>query len=150
MSCEDWPCCGHDTGCCPDFDPETGEQLALRGTELEMVKDALEHPPAKLNFIATAASAASALLVMFKAASDMVDDAKFSAGLLVFFAVGLSLAVTITVLYIVTITRKNPFHDRAMIYVDRLIAQQAESGAAPPITPVAAALPSKGAPAPTA
>lgn len=19
MSCEDWPCCGHEFGCCPDF-----------------------------------------------------------------------------------------------------------------------------------
>ena len=24
--CEDWPCCGHEAGDCPDVDPETGEQ----------------------------------------------------------------------------------------------------------------------------
>lgn len=27
--CEDFPCCGHEAGCCPDFDPETGEQLNM-------------------------------------------------------------------------------------------------------------------------
>lgn len=25
--CCDFPCCGHELGCCPDFDPETGKQL---------------------------------------------------------------------------------------------------------------------------
>lgn len=30
MACEDWPCCGHEQGCCPDFDPETGEQLNMK------------------------------------------------------------------------------------------------------------------------
>lgn len=28
--CEDWPCCGHEAGCCPSFDPETGEQLDMK------------------------------------------------------------------------------------------------------------------------
>jgi hypothetical protein len=32
MACEDWPCCGHEQGCCPDFDPETGEQLNKKCT----------------------------------------------------------------------------------------------------------------------
>lgn len=27
--CEDFPCCGHEAGCCPDFDPNTGEQLNM-------------------------------------------------------------------------------------------------------------------------
>jgi hypothetical protein len=27
--CEDFPCCGHEGGCCPDFDEETGEQLNM-------------------------------------------------------------------------------------------------------------------------
>lgn len=27
--CEDWPCCRHEAGCCPDFDEETGEQLNM-------------------------------------------------------------------------------------------------------------------------
>ncbi len=27
--CEDFPCCGHEAGCCPDFDPKTGEQLNM-------------------------------------------------------------------------------------------------------------------------
>lgn len=27
--CEDFPCCGHEAGCCPDFDAETGEQLNM-------------------------------------------------------------------------------------------------------------------------
>ena len=27
--CEDFPCCGHERGCCPDFDPETGAQLNM-------------------------------------------------------------------------------------------------------------------------
>ena len=26
--CEDWPCCGHEAGCCPDFD-EAGKQLNM-------------------------------------------------------------------------------------------------------------------------
>ena len=30
--CEDWPACGHEAGCCPDFDPETGEQLDMKCT----------------------------------------------------------------------------------------------------------------------
>jgi hypothetical protein len=30
--CEDYPCCGHEQGCCPDFDPETGEQLNMKCT----------------------------------------------------------------------------------------------------------------------
>lgn len=28
--CEDFPCCGHELGCCPDFDPETGQQLNMK------------------------------------------------------------------------------------------------------------------------
>lgn len=28
--CEDWPCCGHEAGCCPDYDPDTGEQLNMK------------------------------------------------------------------------------------------------------------------------
>lgn len=32
MRCEDFPCCGHEAGCCPDFDPETGEQLDMKCT----------------------------------------------------------------------------------------------------------------------
>jgi hypothetical protein len=27
--CEDWPCCGHEQGCCPDYDQVTGEQLNM-------------------------------------------------------------------------------------------------------------------------
>lgn len=29
--CEDWPCCGHEAGCCPDFN-EAGEQLNMKCT----------------------------------------------------------------------------------------------------------------------
>lgn len=29
MRCEDFPCCGHELGCCPDYDEETGEQLNM-------------------------------------------------------------------------------------------------------------------------
>lgn len=32
MACEDFPCCGHENGCCPDFDPETGKQLNMKCT----------------------------------------------------------------------------------------------------------------------
>ena len=28
MPCEDFPCCGHENGCCPDFD-EAGNQLNM-------------------------------------------------------------------------------------------------------------------------
>ena len=28
MSCEDFPCCGHESGCCPDFDA-AGRQLNM-------------------------------------------------------------------------------------------------------------------------
>lgn len=28
MSCEDFPCCGHEMGCCPDFDA-SGRQLNM-------------------------------------------------------------------------------------------------------------------------
>ena len=28
MACEDFPCCGHELGCCPDFD-ESGKQLNM-------------------------------------------------------------------------------------------------------------------------
>jgi hypothetical protein len=31
MSCEDFPCCGHEAGCCPDFG-EDGQQLNMRCT----------------------------------------------------------------------------------------------------------------------
>ena len=31
MACEDFPCCGHEPGCCPDFD-EAGRQLNMRCT----------------------------------------------------------------------------------------------------------------------
>jgi hypothetical protein len=27
--CEDYPCCGHEAGCCPDFDDE-GKQLNMK------------------------------------------------------------------------------------------------------------------------
>lgn len=27
--CEDFPCCGHELGCCPDYDAETGIQLNM-------------------------------------------------------------------------------------------------------------------------
>ena len=29
--CEDYPCCGHELGCCPDFD-ESGNQLNMKCT----------------------------------------------------------------------------------------------------------------------
>lgn len=29
MRCEDFPCCGHEPGCCPDFD-EAGNQLNMK------------------------------------------------------------------------------------------------------------------------
>jgi hypothetical protein len=29
MRCEDYPCCGHESGCCPDYD-ETGKQLNMK------------------------------------------------------------------------------------------------------------------------
>jgi len=29
MACIDWPCCGHERGCCPDYD-ESGKQLNMR------------------------------------------------------------------------------------------------------------------------
>ena len=32
MRCEDWPACGHEAGCCPDFDLETGAQLDMKCT----------------------------------------------------------------------------------------------------------------------
>jgi len=25
MTCEDWPCCGHEYGCCPDYDLDGGQ-----------------------------------------------------------------------------------------------------------------------------
>ncbi len=28
MACEDFPCCGHEAGCCPDYD-ESGKQLNM-------------------------------------------------------------------------------------------------------------------------
>ena len=31
MSCEDYPCCGHEFGCCPDFD-KFGRQLNMKCT----------------------------------------------------------------------------------------------------------------------
>lgn len=31
MTCEDYPCCGHEPGCCPDFS-ESGEQLNMKCT----------------------------------------------------------------------------------------------------------------------
>lgn len=27
--CEDFPCCGHELGCCPDYDKDTGAQLNM-------------------------------------------------------------------------------------------------------------------------
>lgn len=27
--CEDFPACGHESGCCPDYDSETGRQLNM-------------------------------------------------------------------------------------------------------------------------
>lgn len=27
--CEDFPCCGHESGCCPDYD-ESGKQLNMK------------------------------------------------------------------------------------------------------------------------
>lgn len=27
--CEDYPCCGHELGCCPPTDPETGQPTAM-------------------------------------------------------------------------------------------------------------------------
>lgn len=30
-TCEDWPCCGHEAGCCPDYD-ESGKQLNMKCT----------------------------------------------------------------------------------------------------------------------
>jgi len=31
MACEDFPCCGHESGCCPSFD-SAGNQLDMRCT----------------------------------------------------------------------------------------------------------------------
>jgi hypothetical protein len=32
QSCEDFPACGHELGCCPDTDPDTGRVLNMRCT----------------------------------------------------------------------------------------------------------------------
>ena len=29
MPCEDYPCCGHEAGCCPDYD-DAGRQLNMK------------------------------------------------------------------------------------------------------------------------
>ena len=29
MACEDFPCCGHEAGCCPDYD-KSGKQLNMK------------------------------------------------------------------------------------------------------------------------
>lgn len=29
-TCEDYPACGHEPGCCPDYDPVTGAQLNMK------------------------------------------------------------------------------------------------------------------------
>jgi hypothetical protein len=34
--CEDFPCCGHEAGCCPDYSP-SGQQLNMRCTCGEVV-----------------------------------------------------------------------------------------------------------------
>lgn len=31
MACEDFPCCGHEHGCCPDFN-DNGEQINMKCT----------------------------------------------------------------------------------------------------------------------
>ena len=31
MACEDYPCCGHESNCCPDFD-DNGNQLNMKCT----------------------------------------------------------------------------------------------------------------------
>lgn len=31
MRCEDFPCCGHESGCCPDYD-ESGKQINMKCT----------------------------------------------------------------------------------------------------------------------
>lgn len=31
MKCEDFPCCGHEQGCCPDYD-ESGKQVNMKCT----------------------------------------------------------------------------------------------------------------------
>ena len=31
MRCEDYPCCGHELGCCPDYS-ESGQQLNMKCT----------------------------------------------------------------------------------------------------------------------
>lgn len=28
--CEDFPCCGHEQGCCPSYDRNTGKQLDMK------------------------------------------------------------------------------------------------------------------------
>lgn len=53
--CEDYPCCGHELGCCPDYDPDTGEQLNMKCTcgatvpidsPYSICKSCLNSPPA--------------------------------------------------------------------------------------------------------
>lgn len=29
MSCEDFPACGHELGCCPDYDPDAAKDIVL-------------------------------------------------------------------------------------------------------------------------
>lgn len=51
--CEDFPACGHEAGCCPDYDPDTGEQLNMRctcgaevtlGSRFSICRGCLERP----------------------------------------------------------------------------------------------------------
>ena len=47
--CEDFPCCGHEQGCCPDYDEETGESLLPEGINASVnavtdVEDAISRP----------------------------------------------------------------------------------------------------------
>jgi len=78
-------------------------------------------------------SAASAALVAVKALKDLLGGGSPDLVQLAFFALGVGLLAATAVNYVISVGRKNPTHERAKQYVDRLIAEQ--GGKAPPPLP---------------
>ena len=104
----------------------------VTGSELETVRNALEHPPSKPDWISLVLSIASTALLWCKTLSGHADG-KILLSLSDFIVLAASLAVVAVAMYrcLASRSEKHPFHEQAKAYVEMLQKHEKESQVSP-------------------
>lgn len=103
--------------------------------ELDAVRTALLHPREKADVTAFAVSLASSLALIGKTIADAARAGKPSWWDMIVFAAAAVLVFATTSRFATQRRKKQPFHDKALAYVEALIVEKAADAAKPPALP---------------